>query len=247
MGKLDGRVAIITGAARGQGEREARLFAAEGAKVVVTDVLAEQGQRVAADIGGTFVRHDVTSEADWASVVAAATSAYGTIDILVNNAGIYRKGTLRNTTLEEYRLVIDVNQVGVFLGMQAVAPVMIEAKRGSIVNISSIAGMLGTPVSFAYGASKWAVRGMTKAAALDLGRFNIRVNSIHPGLIDTDMMTEVTGGEEDRFERMQRTVPLSGRMAKPEEIASVALFLASDDSSYATGAEFVIDGGVIAQ
>ncbi|MEZ5262181.1 MAG: glucose 1-dehydrogenase [Acidimicrobiales bacterium] len=247
MGKLDGRVAIITGAARGQGEREARLFAAEGAKVVVTDVLAEQGQRVAADIGGTFVRHDVTSEADWASVVAAATSAYGTIDILINNAGIYRKGTLRNTTLEEYRLVIDVNQVGVFLGMQAVAPVMIEAKRGSIVNISSIAGMLGTPVSFAYGASKWAVRGMTKAAALDLGRFNIRVNSIHPGLIDTDMMTEVTGGEEDRFERMQRTVPLSGRMAKPEEIASVALFLASDDSSYATGAEFVIDGGVIAQ
>ncbi len=247
MGKLDGRVAIITGAARGQGEREARLFAAEGAKVVVTDVLAEQGQRVAADIGGTFVRHDVTSEADWASAVAAATSAYGTIDILINNAGIFRKGTLRNTTLEEYRLVIDVNQVGVFLGMQAVAPVMIEAKRGSIVNISSIAGMLGTPVSFAYGASKWAVRGMTKAAALDLGRFNIRVNSIHPGLIDTDMMTEVTGGEEDRFERMQRTVPLSGRMAKPEEIASVALFLASDDSSYATGAEFVIDGGVIAQ
>ncbi|MEZ5234812.1 MAG: glucose 1-dehydrogenase [Acidimicrobiales bacterium] len=238
---------MITGAARGQGEREARLFATEGAKVVVTDVLAEQGQRVAADIGGTFVRHDVTSEADWASVVAAATSAYGTIDILINNAGIYRKGTLRNTTLEEYRLVIDVNQVGVFLGMQAVAPVMIEAKRGSIVNISSIAGMLGTPVSFAYGASKWAVRGMTKAAALDLGRFNIRVNSIHPGLIDTDMMTEVTGGEEDRFERMQRTVPLSGRMAKPEEIASVALFLASDDSSYATGAEFVIDGGVIAQ
>ncbi|MCC6436042.1 MAG: glucose 1-dehydrogenase [Acidimicrobiales bacterium] len=247
MGKLDGRVAIITGAARGQGEREARLFASEGAKVVVTDVLAEQGQRVAADIGGTFVRHDVTSEADWAAVVDAAKAAYGTIDILVNNAGIYRKGTLRNTTLEEYRFVVDVNQVGVFLGMQAVAPVMIEAKRGSIVNISSIAGMLGTPVSFAYGASKWAVRGMTKAAALDLGRFNIRVNSIHPGLIDTDMMTEVTGGEEDRFERMQRTVPLSGRMAKPEEIASVALFLASDDSSYATGAEFVIDGGVIAQ
>lgn len=246
MGKLDGRVAIITGAARGQGEREARLFASEGAKVVVTDVLAEQGQRVAADIGGTFVRHDVTSEADWAAVVDAAKAAYGTVDILVNNAGIFRKGTLRNTTLEEYRLVVDVNQVGVFLGMQAVAPVMIAAKRGSIVNISSIAGMLGTPTSFAYGASKWAVRGMTKAAALDLGRFDIRVNSIHPGLIDTDMMTEVTGGEEDRFERMQRTVPLSGRMAKPEEIASVALFLASDDSSYATGAEFVIDGGIIA-
>jgi len=245
MGKLDGRVAIITGGARGQGEAEARLFASEGASVVVTDLLAEQGQKVADDIGGLFVRHDVTSEDDWAAVVAAAVGRFGTIDVLVNNAGIYRKGTLRNTTLEEYRLVIDVNQIGVFLGMQAVAATMIEAKRGSIVNISSIAGILGTPQSVAYGASKWAVRGMTKAAALDLGRFGIRVNSIHPGMIDTEMMTVVTDGSESRYEKMERAIPL-GRAAGAGEIASVALFLASDDSSYATGAEFVIDGGITA-
>jgi 3alpha(or 20beta)-hydroxysteroid dehydrogenase len=245
MGKLDGRVAIITGGARGQGESEARLFAAEGATVVVTDLLAEQGQRVAADIGGTFLRHDVTSEDDWSSVVEATLKAHGRIDVLVNNAGIYRKGNLRNTTLEDYRQVIDINQIGVFLGMQAVAGAMIEAKRGSIVNISSIAGILGTPQSIAYGASKWAVRGMTKAAALDLGRFGIRVNSIHPGMIATDMMTEVTDGSDSRYEKMERAVPI-GRAAQASEIASVALFLASDDSSYATGAEFVIDGGITA-
>jgi len=245
MGKLDGRVAIITGGARGQGEAEARLFAAEGARVVVTDLLSEQGQAVAAAVGGIFVRHDVTTEEGWAQVVKTAVDAYGTIDILVNNAGIYRKGTLANTTLEDYRTVIDINQIGVFLGMQAVAPTMIEAKRGSIVNISSIAGILGTPQSIAYGASKWAVRGMTKAAALDLGRFGIRVNSIHPGMIATDMMTEVTGGSDSRYEKMERAVPL-GRAAEAGEIASVALFLAGDDSSYATGAEFVIDGGITA-
>ncbi len=245
MGKLDGRVAIITGGARGQGESEARLFALEGATVIITDLLAEQGQRVAADIGGTFLRHDVTSEEDWAEVVEATVKAHGRIDVLVNNAGIYRKGNLRNTTLEDYRQVIDINQIGVFLGMQAVAATMIEAKRGSIVNISSIAGILGTPQSIAYGASKWAVRGMTKAAALDLGRFGIRVNSIHPGMIATDMMTEVTDGSDSRFAKMERAVPI-GRAAQAGEIASVALFLASDDSSYATGAEFVIDGGITA-
>jgi 3alpha(or 20beta)-hydroxysteroid dehydrogenase len=245
MGRLNGKVAIVTGGARGQGAAEARLFASEGATVVVTDLLANEGQAVATEIQGTFLSHDVSDEQAWLDVVRQVKEAHGRIDVLVNNAGIFRRGSLRTTTLADYRRVIDINQVGVFLGMQAVAPTMIEQRSGSIVNISSIAGFVGTAGAIAYGASKWAVRGMTKAAALELAKYGIRVNSIHPGMIDTDMMTEVTGGDAERFERLERTVPI-GRVAAPEEVAKLALFLASDESSYSTASEFIVDGGVIA-
>jgi 3alpha(or 20beta)-hydroxysteroid dehydrogenase len=245
MARLAGKVALITGGARGQGASEARLFIEEGATVVITDVLQAEGEATAKDIGATFIRHDVANEEEWAEVVRQVVGAHQRLDVLVNNAGIYRRGTLRTTTLAEYRQIIDINQVGTFLGMQAVAPQMIEQQSGSIVNISSIAGFLGTPNSIAYGASKWAVRGMTKAAGIELAKHGIRVNSIHPGMIDTDMMTEVTGGDAGRFERIQRGVPI-GRAAGPEEVAKVALFLASEDSAYCTATEFVVDGGVTA-
>jgi 3alpha(or 20beta)-hydroxysteroid dehydrogenase len=245
VGRLSGKIAIVTGGARGQGAAEARLFAAEGATVVVTDVLADEGLAVATEIRGTFLQHDVSSEDAWRKVVGQVLETHRRVDVLVNNAGIFRRGSLRTTTLAEYRRVIDINQIGVFLGMQAVAPAMVEQKSGSIVNISSIAGILGSGGAIAYGASKWAVRGMTKAAALELAKHGVRVNSIHPGMIDTEMMTEVTGGDTERFGRLERGVPL-GRVAAPEEVARLALFLASDDSSYCTASEFVVDGGVIA-
>jgi len=245
VGRLSGKVAIITGGARGQGAAEARLFAKEGATVVVTDLLVDEGRAVATEIQGTFLPHDVSNEEAWQQVVGQVKGAHGRVDVLVNNAGIFRRGSLRTTTLAEYRRVIDINQVGVFLGMQAVAPTMIEQKSGSIVNISSIAGFVGTGGAIAYGASKCAVRGITKAAALELAKHGIRVNSIHPGMIDTDMMTEVTSGDAERFGRLERSVPM-GRVAAPEEVAKLALFLASDDSSYCTASEFVVDGGVIA-
>lgn len=245
MGRLDGKVAIISGAARGQGAEEAKLFAAEGAAVIVTDVLAEQGAAVAAGVNGLFIEHDVRSESAWNDVVSLAMDKHGRIDVLVNNAGIYRRGDLASTSLEEYREIIEINQIGVFLGMKSVAPIMTEQQSGSIVNISSIAGMLGTPRSIAYGASKWAVRGMTKAAGIELARYGVRVNSIHPGMIDTEMMTEVTGGDNERFSRIEATVPMR-RVAAPEEVARLALFLASDESSYCTASEFVVDAGVSA-
>jgi 3alpha(or 20beta)-hydroxysteroid dehydrogenase len=245
MGRLDGKVAIVTGGARGQGAAEARLFASEGATVVVTDVLTDEGEAVATEVQGLFLAHDVSSETAWQETVRRTLDAYGRIDVLVNNAGIFRRAGLLTTTLADYRRVIDVNQVGVFLGMQAVAPTMIAQRSGSIVNISSIAGFLGAAGAFAYGASKWAVRGMTKAAGIELAKHGVRVNSIHPGMIDTEMMTEVTGGDAERFERIERTVPLR-RVAAPEEVAKLALFLASDESAYCTASEFVVDGGVIA-
>ncbi len=245
MGRLSGKVAIITGGARGQGAAEARLFASEGATVVVTDMRADEGRAVATEVQGLFLSHDVSDEKAWQQVVRQTLDAHGRIDVLVNNAGIFMRGNLRSTTLADYRRVIDINQVGVFLGMQAVAPAMIEQKAGSIVNISSIAGFVGTAGAIAYGASKWAVRGMTKAAALELAKHNVRVNSIHPGMIDTPMMTELTDGDKERFERIERTVPM-GRVAAPEEVARLALYLASDDSSYSTGTEFIVDGGVTA-
>ena len=190
MGRLDGKTALITGGARGQGAAEARLFAEEGANVVLTDVLDEDGERTADAIGADYLHHDVTSEAEWAAAVARAVELHGGLDVLVNNAGIYAQTTLIGGDLEEYRRVIEVNQVGVFLGMREVAPVMIERGGGSIINTSSVGGMRGGGGSFAYTASKWAVRGMTKSAAVRLGPHGIRVNSIHPGLIDTPMLGE---------------------------------------------------------
>ena len=237
MGRLDGRVALVTGGARGQGAAEARMFAEEGAAVVITDVLVEDGERAAGEIGADFHPHDVSDEGEWDAVVPSIMERHGRLDVLVNNAGILAAGQLTNTTTETWDRVIAVNQTGVFLGMRAVAPVMIEQSQGSIINISSVAGLEGMFGSMAYTASKFAVRGMTKVAAKELGRHNIRVNSIHPGLIDTDMTTEFPK------EQMLRGVPL-GREAAPEEVGAMALFLASDEGSYCTGQEFVVDGGM---
>ncbi len=246
MGRLEGKTALITGGARGQGAAEATLFAAEGANVVLTDVLDADGERVADTIGGTFLHHDVTSEEEWAAAVAHTVELHGGIDVLVNNAGIYRGSSLIDCPIEEYRRVIEVNQIGVFLGMREVAPVLIERGGGSIVNISSTAGLQGAAGSFAYSASKWAVRGMTKSAALLLGPRGVRVNSIHPGPIDTPMIADTRMADAGLLDQLlQQHVPL-GRMGQPEEVAKLALFLASDESSYSTGSEFVIDGGLTA-
>jgi len=245
MARLDGKVALITGGARGQGAAEGRLFAAEGATVVVTDLLDAEGKATAAMFGGRYLHHDVTSADDWARVVDDIMASWGRLDVLVNNAGIWITGRMMDASLADYRRVIEVNQVGVFLGMQAAARPMIAARSGSIVNISSVAGLQGTLPGFAYGASKWAVRGMTKSAAQELGRHGIRVNSIHPGLIETAMLHQLPGIDAGGTDRYLARIPL-GRVAEAEEVAKLALFLASDDSSYSTGAEFVIDGGMTA-
>jgi len=236
MGRLDAKVVIITGGARGQGASEARLFTNEGANVYITDVLADEGAKTAADIGCTFFRHDVTEPSEWEQVIARVVGERGRIDALINNAGILHWAPMTTTTLEVWERVLAVNQTGVFLGMQAVAPTMKEQRSGSIINISSIGGMRGGSPCFAYAATKWAVRGMTKGAAQELGPFNIRVNSIHPGIIDTPMMADKPIAD------MATRVPL-GRYASPDEVAKLALWLASDDSAYASGAEFILDGG----
>ena len=245
MGRLDGKTALISGGARGQGAAEAALFAEEGANVVLTDVLDEEGERTADIIGGTFLHHDVTSEDEWAAVVARAVELHGGVDVLINNAGIYADSSLVGGDVDEYRRVIEVNQVGVYLGMREVAPVMIERGGGSIINISSIGGMRGGGGSFAYTASKWAVRGMTKSAAVRLGPHGIRVNSIHPGLINTPMLADTRMADPANIEQLLGQIPLR-RMAEPSEVARLALFLASDESSYSTGSEFLIDGGLLA-
>ena len=238
MGKLDGRVAIITGAARGQGAAEAALFADEGASVFVTDVLVDEGEKTAAGIGGTFVEHDVADPRQWDSLVERVVVDHGRLDILVNNAGILRWERMADTSFESWNEVVAVNQTGVFLGMKAVAPQMKEQRSGSIVNISSVGGLSGASACFTYAATKWAVRGMTKGAAIELGPHNVKVNSIHPGIIDTPMM----GGTDLDALAATIGVPLQ-RYAQPEEVAKLALWLVSDDNSYSTGAEFVIDGG----
>ena len=237
MGRLTGKVAIITGGARGQGAAEAELFRDEGATVIITDVLDEDGGKTAAQLDVEFFDHDVSSVDEWEAVVADVIAHHGRIDILVNNAGILRGARLVNTSDEIWNESVAINQTGVFLGMRTVAPEMISQESGSIVNVSSVAGLEATFASMAYGATKWAVRGMTKIAALELGKNNIRVNSIHPGLINTEMTSEF-----DK-QKMVRGIPL-GREAEPSEVAAVALFLASEEASYCTGQEFTVDGGM---
>ncbi len=246
MSNLNGKVALITGAARGQGAAEARLFAQRGAKVVLCDILDGEGQAVAAEIGAnaTYVRLDVTSEASWQAAVKAAVSKFGKLNVLVNNAGIVKVTDLADCPLDEYMQVIQVNQVGVFLGMKTVVPAMKQAGGGSIVNISSIDGLIGMTGGTAYCASKFAVRGMTKVAALELGKDGIRVNSIHPGGILTPMITGAGLDAQTAGEIFGR-VPLQ-RIGQPEEIATLAAYLASDDASYSTGSEFIADGGLTA-
>jgi 3alpha(or 20beta)-hydroxysteroid dehydrogenase len=254
MGRLDGKVALITGGARGMGKSHVRHFVAEGARVVFGDVLDDKGQYVADGLGAQscrYVHHDVTSEADWAAAVTTATDAFGGLDVLVNNAGVLRFASITDMPLAEFRQILDVNAVGCWLGMKSVIEPMKAAGGGSIVNISSIEGFTGAAGLSAYSASKFAVRGMTKAAAQELGQFGIRVNSVHPGGVLTRMtleqvsvtQTAVPGHVVDG-EAFLKSLPIS-RMAEPIEISRLVAFLASDDSSYSTGSEFVADGGVL--
>ncbi|MBX9395024.1 SDR family oxidoreductase [Streptomyces sp. TRM72054] len=251
MGKLDGRVVIVTGAARGQGEQEARLFREEGAEVVVTDVLDDQGEALAKEIGARYVHLDVRREEQWSAAVAAAKEAYGRIDGLVNNAGILRFNALVDTPLEEFMEVVRVNQVGCFLGIRTVAPQM--ADGGTIVNTASYTGMTGMAAVGTYAATKHAVLGLTRVAALELAHRGIRVNAVCPGAVDTAMSNPArldpdADPEETRKALdglYRRLVPL-GRVGRPEEVARLALFLTCDDSSYITGQPFVIDGGWLA-
>ena len=247
MAELDGKVAIISGAARGQGAAAARLFVAEGARVVIGDVLDDVGKELAESLGTAAVyRHlDVSSEDDWANVVNETVDTWGGIDVLVNNAGILRFAALADMPLEDYLRIVNVNQVGTFLGMRAVAKPMMAAGKGSIVNISSVEGLAGMPYLTAYTATKFAIRGMTKVAALELGPKGIRVNSVHPGMIETDMVKDAAGGHDVDLSPAAKRIALR-RMGQPEDIAEVVLFLASDRSSYVTGAELAADGGATA-
>ena len=245
IGRLAGKVALITGGARGQGAAEATRFVAEGAAVVISDVLDADGELMAKTIGDmcTYVHHDVTSEDDWIAVVAGVVEQHGRLDILINNAGIFPIGGVLDTTLAAYEHVIKVNQTGVFLGMQVAAKAMIAAgpQGCSIVNISSIAGLQGAPGFIGYGASKWAVRGMTKSAARELAPHGIRVNSVHPGIIETPMLETFDAIGGTLRETIRERIPL-GRNASADEVANLVLYLASDESSYSSGSEFVVDG-----
>ena len=247
MAKLSGKVAVISGAAQGMGASHARAFVDEGAKVVLTDLNEAGGRALADELGpdAIFVRHDVANLSDWNAVVAAAEGAFGFVNVLVNNAGIIGVAA-RTVDLSEsdFAAVCAVNEKGVFLGMKAVIPSMLNAGGGSIINISSIAGMIGLAESpnLAYVGTKYAVRGMTKFVATEYGPQKIRANSIHPGFIMTPMMVSAT---DDSVIAAAETIPLR-RMAEPEEVSKLVIFLASDDSSYITGSEHVIDGGLIA-
>jgi 3alpha(or 20beta)-hydroxysteroid dehydrogenase len=242
MGRLQDKVAIITGAARGQGEATARLFAAEGAKVVLTDLNDADGLRVAREIGDAalFVKHDVADEASWAAVVSAAEARFGRVAVLINNAAITYYAKLMETSKADFERLLSINLVGTFLGMKAVLPSMQAAKRGSIVNISSVNGLRGTLGMPAYDAGKWAVRGMSKAVALEGASMGIRVNTVHPGAIDTPMLNP---GNAMDLGKMSKAFGIAfGRVGRPEEVAHASLFLASDDASYISGAEIAVDG-----
>ncbi|MUL62886.1 3-alpha-hydroxysteroid dehydrogenase [Mycobacterium sp. CBMA 234] len=237
MGRVDGKVALITGGARGMGAAHARMLIAEGAKVVIGDILDEQGEALAAELGDAarYVHLDVTDADQWAAAVNTATEQFGLLNVLVNNAGISALGKIGEFDMAKWQKCIDVNLTGTFLGMQAVVASMREAGSGSIINISSIEGMRGATLLHAYVASKWAVRGLTKSAAIDLGKDNIRVNTVLPGFIRTPMTKY--------FPDDMMTAPL-GRPGQSDEVATFVVFLASDESSFATGSEFVVDGGL---
>ena len=250
MGKLDGQVALISGGARGQGEAQARLFAREGAAVALGDVLEEDGQRVAESINDTggqamFQRLDVTEVSSWNSMIDETVSQFGRLDVVINNAGIARVKLIEESTLEEYLEVIRINQLGVWLGMKAAIPALKEAGGGCIINTSSTAGLEGYAGLGAYVSSKFAVRGMTKVAAIELAQYNIRVNSVHPGPIDTPMIRDpqIRSSSDQDFD-IASTSPIP-RVGHVDEVAAMMLFIAAD-ATYSTGSEFVIDGGVTA-
>jgi 3alpha(or 20beta)-hydroxysteroid dehydrogenase len=246
MSRLKDKRAIVTGGAQGQGEAIARAFVAEGARVIVADLADDLGETLAKELGdaATFRHLDVSDPASWDALMSHAEEDLGGgVDVLVNNAGILRFGEVDTMPLEDFNLVIDVNLRGCFLGMRAVAPVMKTNRRGSIINCSSVEGLAGMASLAAYTASKFAIRGMTKAAAVELGAHNVRVNSVHPGMINTPM-TQVHGGDA-AMEYGATRVPLE-RVGTPEDIAPLYVYLASDESSYTTGGEFAVDGGVTA-
>jgi 3alpha(or 20beta)-hydroxysteroid dehydrogenase len=248
MSRLDGKVALITGAARGQGAAEARLFVAEGARVVIGDVLDDQAKELGAELGSAAVavRLDVTREADWRAAVDLARRSFGGLQVLVCNAGISPPPSpITETSLGQYRRVIDVNQVGTFLGLHTAAPALIDSGGGSIVTVASVGGVQGVAGLAPYTSSKFAVRGLTRVAALELAPHGVRVNAIVPGPIDTAMMQPGFWGALDLRPLMAKASPM-GRVGQPEEVAELVCWLASDASSYCTGADFVIDGGILA-
>jgi len=237
-GRVEGKVALISGGARGMGAEDARLLVSEGAKVVIGDIRDDEGKALASELGDAarYVHLDVTQLDQWEAAVATAVGEFGKLDVLVNNAGIVAAGPLREFRMDKWQQVLDVNLTGTFLGMRSVVDPMTEAGGGSIINISSIEGIRGAPMVHPYVASKWAVRGITKSAALELAPLNIRVNSVHPGFIRTPMTAHLP---EDMV-----TIPL-GRPAEAREVATFVVFLASDEASYATGSEFIMDGGLV--
>ncbi len=246
MGKLNGRIAIITGGARGMGAATVRLFAREGARVVIADVLDAEGQALAAELKGSglFVHHDVTDESSWQRLIEETASAFGEIDVLVNNAGVLLFRTIADTSKADFERVTSINLTGTFLGTKLVGARMTARGRGSIVNISSADGMKGANGLGAYCASKWAIRGLTKVAAMEYGHKGVRVNSVHPGGIDTAMGNPYAQ-EKAEVNKRYTMVPLQ-RVGEPDEVARTSLFLASDDSSYLCGAEIAVDGGMLA-
>lgn len=247
MGKLDGKVAIITGASQGMGASHAKLFLEDGAQVVITDINAEKGEEYAKQLDPTgekviFIEQDVSSAADWDHVVKETWAKFGKIDVLVNNAGISLNKSLFDYSVEDYLKIVKINQLSTFLGIQKVGEVMKNQNEGSIINISSIDGIVGGAVG--YTDTKFAVRGLTKAAALELAQYNIRVNSVHPGVIETPMIKQ--NDNTEAVKRFAKTIPLQ-RIAKPIEVSQMVAFLASDESSYSTGSEFIVDGGLTAK
>lgn len=249
MGKLDSKVALVTGAARGMGAATATRLAQEGARVVLTDVLDTEGAAKAKAIGSQalYLHQDVSRPGDWSRVIQQVEQAFGPVDILVNNAAIAGPvKPLEELSDEEFERMLDINLKSVFYGMRAVFPAMKQRKRGAIINFSSVAGLMGAAQMIGYTASKFAVRGMTKSAALEGAAFGIRVNSIHPGYIDTEMVANQIPADPAAAEAFKRAVSPLQRMGRPEEVAAMVLFLASEEGSFATGAEFTIDGGFMA-
>ena len=246
MNRLLNKVAIVTGGARGMGAQTCRLFVQEGARVVITDVLEAEGEALARELGDAarFRKLDVSDESLWASLVAETVEEFGRVDVLVNNAAVLAFGSITELSKAAFERVVAINLVGTFLGIRAVAPVMKQQGAGSIVNISSVDGLRGVNALAAYVSSKWGVRGLTKAAALELGHHGVRVNSIHPGGVNT-VMSNPTGAPLEEVNKGYRHVPAQ-RVGDPDEVARATLFLASDEASYCHGSELAVDGGMSA-